>query len=133
VAGARISSPIEQPLAAALDRCAGPYAAVRPLLLVVSQLSFVLLFLGQSSTSRLQVVTADEASSEVWLDDEYQLGPKVRDVRDHGALRMLLPVSCLICCFTQNRHPGVGGHRPHRRPPFTMVSAGASITKLLEL
>jgi len=32
------------------------------------------------------VVTADQASSEVWLDDEYTLGPKVRDVRDHDIL-----------------------------------------------
>ena len=33
-----------------------------------------------------QVVTADNAHTETWLDEEYQLGPKVRDVRDHGAL-----------------------------------------------
>ena len=32
-----------------------------------------------------QVVKADEAKPESWLDDEYVLGPKVRDVEDHGA------------------------------------------------
>lgn len=33
-----------------------------------------------------QVVTAENAHTETWLDEEYQLGPKVRDVRDHGEL-----------------------------------------------
>ena len=34
-------------------------------------------------------MTADSAHAETWLDDEYQLGPKVRDIRDHGASRRL--------------------------------------------
>jgi hypothetical protein len=38
-----------------------------------------------SVLSRAQVVDANQAKSETWLDEEYQLTPKVRDVRDHGA------------------------------------------------
>jgi hypothetical protein len=33
----------------------------------------------------LQVVDASQAKAETWLDEEYELTPKIRDVREHGA------------------------------------------------
>jgi hypothetical protein len=32
------------------------------------------------------VVEASQNMSETWLDEEYQLTPKIRDVRDHDIL-----------------------------------------------
>ena len=69
-----------------------------------------------------QVVTASNAHSETWLDEEYQLSPKVRDVRDHGE-------SCYcwlyLCCISDqlHRHPGVGGQRPPGWTASALVSA----------
>ena len=34
---------------------------------------------------RAQVIDASQAKAETWLNDEYELNPKIRDVREHGA------------------------------------------------
>jgi hypothetical protein len=87
---------------------------------------------------RAQVVDANQAKSETWLDEEYQLTPKVRDVRDHGAcycacdgrVRSVPQHGVLTqrgrgCCLPACRHPGVGGHRAPRRPPDAVVGLSA--------
>ena len=44
-------------------------------------------------------MTASNAHSETWLDEEYQLSPKVRDVRDHGeSCCCWLPAASLTNC-----------------------------------
>jgi hypothetical protein len=39
----------------------------------------------QPAPPLLQVVDASQAKAETWLDEEYELTPKIRDVREHGA------------------------------------------------
>ena len=31
------------------------------------------------------MIDASQAKAETWLNDEYELNPKIRDVREHGA------------------------------------------------
>ena len=85
---------------------------------------------GLALTPAAQVVTADSAHAETWLDDEYQLGPKVRDIRDHGAFGGPLPLlrrcwhqACLLTLWPSpgRRHHRVGGNGSAGRPAAALV------------